>query len=331
LSITILLPTYNGARHLAQTVRSLLSQEAADFRLVCVDDASTDGSPDLVASFGDPRITVLENPVRLGITRNWNRALAEVTGSSFLIAHQDDLYEPAFLGTLAAALDARQDAFIAHCHATAIDEDGRPFRSPAEEYKKAFWPAGASYERRGEAELRALLRGNYINCPSVLYRTSAASVIGRFGERWEFVPDWEYWFRGVLAGFTVTGVNAPLLRYRRHASATRGHETSLRRYREEIELLAWAAEALRAQGVETRADARDSPVRKTLVADFSARLQRGDGAGARSLIDFARKNLPGFERSRLDVMLTAALALGAPGGWLLRAAIASVLRWKRPR
>ena len=54
--ITVLVPVYNGASHLSETLTSLLAQTYKDFELLVIDDGSTDNSVEIIKSFSDPRI-----------------------------------------------------------------------------------------------------------------------------------------------------------------------------------------------------------------------------------------------------------------------------------
>ncbi|HEX2061559.1 MAG TPA: glycosyltransferase family A protein [Thermoanaerobaculia bacterium] len=280
--VTVAVPVYNGARFLARTLESLLAQEHDAFDVVVIDDQSTDDSAAIAQSAG---VRVVRNEVRLGLAGNWNAAFALAETPLLVIAHQDDVYEPRFLATTERLLDTHPRAFIAHTRALYIDEHERPAENAASRYKDRFWPADEPYEREPDAELRVLQGGNYIICPAVMYRMSAVAKIGAFNERYRFVPDWEYWLRGLLAGFTIAGTHERLLRWRRHdESATRQEEATLRRYDEELELLERLS---RMAGLPRSV----SLVENTLLSEFAARLARGDRAGAAALRDYARGRL----------------------------------------
>jgi glycosyltransferase involved in cell wall biosynthesis len=56
MKISVLIPTYNGAKTMGETIRSILPQSYADFEVIIQDNASTDGTKDVVAQFSDPRV-----------------------------------------------------------------------------------------------------------------------------------------------------------------------------------------------------------------------------------------------------------------------------------
>ncbi|HEX8154683.1 MAG TPA: glycosyltransferase family 2 protein, partial [Thermoanaerobaculia bacterium] len=217
--VTIGIPLFNGARFLRRTIESLLAQTRTDFTLTVFDDRSTDDSVAIARSFDDPRLRVEVNPVRRGLGGNWNAVLERASTPYAVIAHQDDVYEPHYLETVVALLESQPRAFIAHTRATYIDEHERALGSVASRYKDAFWPRDEPAMREPREELRVLQQGNYIICPSAIYRMSAVARIGPFDESLRFVTDWDYWLRGLMAGFTIAGTHARLICWRRHSSS----------------------------------------------------------------------------------------------------------------
>lgn len=307
--VTFVMPVYNGTRHLREAIDSILRQ---DVHLICVDDASTDDSAAIIRATG---AALVQNPQRLGLAGNWNRAMALVTTPAFVLAHQDDVYEPDFAATMIALLDAHPRAFIAHCKTIPIDDAGRVIDTPAARYKESLWPARDPYEEAGGAAIARLARGNFIVAPSVIFRTDAARAIGRFSPM-QFVLDWEYWFRGLLAGYTIAGTHRRLVRFRRHErTATRATELTLDRYREEIALQRWLS-----------TNAKIAPnfaiVTRILLSEIAAALAAEERGRARELLDFARAEVPRFP-ARL-----AGLAVrgGKLGGRAMLAAQAVALR-----
>ena len=127
-------PVYNRAALLPAAIESLLGQTFRDFALVVVDDGSQDGTADVARRYAaaDPRVTVLVNERRLGMLGNTRRALtlphALHPGAQYTaLASDHDVWEPGWLASLVAALDAAPDAVMAYPLSRRIDADGRPF------------------------------------------------------------------------------------------------------------------------------------------------------------------------------------------------------------
>jgi glycosyltransferase involved in cell wall biosynthesis len=318
--LTVVLPTYNGMPYLLEALASLRAQTYSNFQLYVIDDNSSDGTAEAAERFGDPRFRVVRSGHTHGLPANWNRALTFVDTPYFALCHQDDRYSPNFLEVLTGVLDAHPRAFIAHCRVDAIDEAGRPIHSPAERYKERFWPTEDPYEREIEEEIEVLRRGNYILMSSVLYRTAAVLRIGPFRTELRFAADWDYWLRGLLAGYTIAGTRQRLVQYRRHEGmATRKNESDLSRYADEIAILRWIAAAAHEAGLADDDEPDYSLVIRTVLSGCARRLASGDRRGARVLLDFAREQIPGVRRSPADYLARLAFAMGPWGGRTLQA------------
>lgn len=124
--LTIALPVYNGARFLAQTVRSVLQQTFTDFELIIGDNASTDETGEIARQLaaGDPRIRYVRNERNLGLAGNYNALYGRSGAELFKWAPCDDAYEPEFLARCVAALDRDSRAVLAYCRARFIDTSG---------------------------------------------------------------------------------------------------------------------------------------------------------------------------------------------------------------
>lgn len=309
--ITIAIPVFNGARFVEATLRSILAQTISTFKLIVFDDASEDDSVRLVTEVAADRALVVRSFHRLGITANWNRALASASTGYLVIAHQDDLYEPGYLESMATLLDQSPNAFMAHCRASAIDREGSNLDSTAERYKDRFWPDSDPFEREPEQEIDILRRGNYVMCPSVMLRVDATRRIGVFNERYQFVADWDYWLRGLDSGFTMTGTRQRLLKYRRHPdNATRQAERSLVRFEEELTLLERLATTRKTADPFVAA-------RNSLLVAFVQRLSSDGTVSARELLAFGRSRIPGFKWTTANALMTATLPFGRTSGRIL--------------
>ena len=197
-TVSVLVPTCNGAAHIGPAIDSVLAQQGVALELIVVDDASTDGTPELVEAYRDPRIRVLRNPARLGAEGNWNRALELATGQYVKLLPQDDLLHPDSLATQVAALEADAGETIALVFGSRdiIGPTGRVLA------RRGF--TGAPPGRIAARELlRRCVRGgtNVIGEPgAVLFRRSLARRVGPFDGRQGFVIDLDYWFRLLAHG-----------------------------------------------------------------------------------------------------------------------------------
>lgn len=94
-TVSIIMPSYNTAEFISNTIHSVLNQTYTDWELIIVDDCSKDNTDEVVAPFlADPRIRYLKNEVNSGAALSRNRALREATGKWIAFLDSDDLWEP---------------------------------------------------------------------------------------------------------------------------------------------------------------------------------------------------------------------------------------------
>src|SRR5689334_13713964 len=106
------MPAYNAARHIGEAIASVVAQDFAAWRLLVVDDGSTDETAEVVRRCGDARLTLISQPNQ-GVSTARNRGLAEATGEFVAFLDADDRWRPDALSRLIAALRARPEAALA--------------------------------------------------------------------------------------------------------------------------------------------------------------------------------------------------------------------------
>src|SRR5438105_5006629 len=104
--LTVAIPTYKGARHLADALRGILAQEGVAFELLISDDRSDDETLAIVHAAAGDRARIEVNGERLGLAGNWNRCIALARAPLVAVFHQDDVMRPGHLAAHAAAFDA---------------------------------------------------------------------------------------------------------------------------------------------------------------------------------------------------------------------------------
>lgn len=95
--ISIITPNYNSSRYLFETYQSVISQSYPNWEWVIVDDNSSDNSKEIIKSFNDSRIILLENSENKGAAYSRNLALKEAKGRFITFLDSDDLWENNFL------------------------------------------------------------------------------------------------------------------------------------------------------------------------------------------------------------------------------------------
>ncbi|WP_302014336.1 glycosyltransferase family 2 protein [uncultured Akkermansia sp.] len=111
VKISVLVPVYNVEPYLAQCLESICAQTLRELEVICVDDASTDGSLSILREFAerDPRIRVIQAPSNGGLSRTRNLAMNHAEGEYLMLVDSDDWLETDLLEEMygrAKALDA---------------------------------------------------------------------------------------------------------------------------------------------------------------------------------------------------------------------------------
>ena len=225
MRIGVVIPAYNAVPWVGDAIASVLAQTHRDWRLVVVDDGSTDGTADMAEGFADQRIRLIRQ-ANSGVSAARNRGIAELVGGApspppppargggvsagatlplplregvggrgpILFLDADDRLAPQALSSLAAALAASPRA-VAAVGAYAFADTGRT-RLP---------PSGCLLRH-------LLVRNLFANGGHLLIRS-----VGEFRTDLAYGEDWEFWIRLALQGpFVATADKSPVLFISQH-------------------------------------------------------------------------------------------------------------------
>lgn len=118
------IPTWNRADLLRECIQSVLDQTMADLEVHVFDNASTDATPEVVASFDDPRLTYVRNETNLGNQPNMTAALRAGTAPYVYLLLDDERMLPTCLERKADFLDRHQDVVLVHSAFEEVSIDG---------------------------------------------------------------------------------------------------------------------------------------------------------------------------------------------------------------
>src|SRR3954451_15865784 len=210
-TVSVIVPIFNQAPYIRETVDSVLAQDHPNVELVLSDDGSTDGTSEILREYAarDPeRVKVVASEHNTGIAGAFNRALDAHTGEYIAWLGGDDVILPGKLSRQVAVLQARPDV-IGCCHdAEVFDSDsGTPYGRFTEVYN------GRRGVRDGGVEL--LLDPGYLMLPSTMMVRSSAVGDLRFDPRVRVSNDWLFDI-GLFRHGRIVGLDDVLARYRRH-------------------------------------------------------------------------------------------------------------------
>ncbi|MEK6206419.1 MAG: glycosyltransferase [Chloroflexota bacterium] len=145
MTFSVLVPTRNGGALLPDVLQSVLSQ-TGDFEVVVADNANTDATPSVLASFSsDDRLVILRSETVLSVTDNWMRALRNARGRYLLMIGDDDLLRPRFF-------DRAQEALTRHDWPDCLTFNAYSYVAP-----RSFSPTAPPYWSPRHFDLGALL------------------------------------------------------------------------------------------------------------------------------------------------------------------------------
>lgn len=185
-SISIIIPTYQHAHSLPFCLASVFAQTYSPIEVIVVDDGSTDGTADLLASYGD-KIKVIRQENK-GANPARNRGFKEAAGELVIFCDADVIMQPAMLEKMQAALTAHHEASYAY---SGFKFGWKTFRG------KVF----------DAAALRSM---NFIHTTSLIRRNDFPG----FDETIRRLQDWDVWLTMLEAGKSGTLVPEVLFRVR---------------------------------------------------------------------------------------------------------------------
>lgn len=194
---SIIMPAYNSARFIGDSIRSVLAQTYTDWELLIVDDCSKDNTAEIVKSFQDPRIHYQRNAHNMGAAETRNQALKTAKGRCIAFLDSDDLWEPEKLEKQIAFMEKNGYAFTFSDY-RIIQENG------TQTGKILHMPASLSYHQ--------YLRNTAIGCLTVIIDRSKT---GEFlMPNIQSSHDMALWLLIMKRGFQAYAISECLASYR---------------------------------------------------------------------------------------------------------------------
>jgi len=207
--ISVVMPARNAGETIAQTLDSLIAQTRQAWRVIVVDDGSTDSTRAICEEFAakDARISVIDGPQRGNAAAARNAALAHVDGEWLLFLDSDDLLDPDMMARMMATLAANPDADAVHCGWRYVDPQGQPISViRCEETGADLFPIFARYCA--------------IAIHTCIFRRSLLDEAGGFDESLTTCEDFDLWQRMARIGARFVPLNAHLVSYRLRPNLT---------------------------------------------------------------------------------------------------------------
>ena len=232
LEVSVALCTHNGARFLAEQVRSILDQTELPAQVVLSDDASTDGSVEIVENMwaglgiAAPSLTVLRNQSPLGVTGNFQQAVQACSSDLIALSDQDDVWAPDRIERMVARFDESPGLGLLFTDARLLDGAGVDLGASLFEALEVS-DNDLSKIRRGEA-FGVFLRRNLVTGATVIFRRSLLDQALPFDPAWVH----DEWLAVIAAAVSeVDWLPEKLVDYRQHGCNEIGVTAPTLRYK----------------------------------------------------------------------------------------------------
>lgn len=332
ITLSVLIPNYNYARYIGETIDSVLRQATDDVEIVVTDNASTDDSVEVVRNFADRRVRLSVNPCNVGFSANLERVASLARGQRMLLLSSDDKMKDGAIEAyerMAAALGDQGARAVWGSASTVIDSDGKttgsidvdaklwrearhhPELSAAVGYPVRAIPATALLRRSLEL-LRSPLPFATTCYPRVLH-----DAVGGYAGGKLMNPDkWFLWKLLSVADMAYV-IEHPLFEYRVHGAGQLSQEQrsgALKHLTDQYVATFSLPDAVLATAGLSRDDLAKAFVEQDIALRGFVALSDGKRLTARRAIHFAQAAYPDHTRDNPKVWaLRVLLGLGPLG------------------
>ncbi len=206
-TVDVVMTVYNADRYLHDAVSSILHQTYRDFRLVCVDDGSTDTSPEILERFaaGDARVQIIRQ-TNQGVVGAANAGVAACTAPLLARMDADDISMPTRFERQVEFLAKHPEVAAVGTNILEIDADSQPLATVA-------YPSEHEAIDRANLQLRTSLAN-----PSTMIRRDALNRVGGYREDFPWGEDLDLWLR-LAEHARLANLPEILLCYRQHTGS----------------------------------------------------------------------------------------------------------------
>jgi glycosyltransferase involved in cell wall biosynthesis len=196
------LSVYNGEKYIKQAIDSILNQTFNNFEFLIINDASIDKTLEILKSYKDNRIKILNNKENIGLTKSLNKGLRISKGEYIIRQDADDISSPDRIKKQLEFMENNPDHAVAGTFAKIVDDESKLVK---------FWDRPVTHE-----EIQKSLKiDNCIAHGSVIMRKKYLLDIGLYDERMEKSQDYDLWLR-LAKKYKMANIPEYLYIWRKH-------------------------------------------------------------------------------------------------------------------
>ena len=184
--VSICIPTYNRAGMIGRAIESALGQTYRNIEVIVVDNASSDNTAAVVASYVDERLTYVKNERNLSLFGNFNRCIEMATGKFLHILHSDDYIDPDFTARCVAFFQEHPSVVMTSTRARIVGDSFE--KDSACSDTDLVYPVPEGFRR-------LLAARSFIACPSVMIRRDIYQEVGPFSLKYPYSSDFYQWLK----------------------------------------------------------------------------------------------------------------------------------------
>lgn len=212
--VSIIMPNYNSAKFIKDTINSVVAQTYQNWELIIVDDCSSDNSLEIICQYEDPRIHIIRNAVNSGAAVSRNNAIEAANGRWIAFLDSDDLWESNKLFKHLQFM-IQTEASFSFTHYLVLNSENKLITE--------FSPSKDTYN------YNAILKHCYIGCSTVIYDSEKIGKV--------YMPtdatkreDFACWLSILKSGENATCFHECLTTYRLHSNSASSNKLKIIKY-----------------------------------------------------------------------------------------------------
>lgn len=198
--MSVIMSVYNGEKYIREAIESILAQTFTDFEFIIVNDGSTGNSLEIIQSYNDKRIRIINNEKNIGLTKSLNKALKQARGEYIARQDADDISLPNRFEEQIKYFEKDPEVALLGTSIYVIDENGKMV---------------GKCVTLAKPTISDLFKGNQFNHGSVMFKKDVADDSGGYNELFRYVQDYELWLR-IAKHYEVRNLTQPLYKLRFH-------------------------------------------------------------------------------------------------------------------